>query len=64
MPLSILAQEQYPDRLLDEADRLAWLNNWDKAGPAYERSETRFSQGIEQVRPKVYDMALLRLGLS
>ena len=29
-PLS--AKEQEPDRLLDEADRLAWLNNWDMGG--------------------------------
>jgi CHAT domain-containing protein len=40
----LFAQEQEPARLLHEADRLAWLNNWDKAGPLYERAETLFSQ--------------------
>ena len=40
----LTAQEQDPGRLLDEADRLAWLNNWDKAGPLYAAAETLFSQ--------------------
>ena len=30
--------------MLDEADRLAWLNNWVKAGPLYEQAENLFSQ--------------------
>jgi CHAT domain-containing protein len=43
-PVPLSAQEQDPDRLLNEAERLAWLNNWDKAGPLYERAETLFTQ--------------------
>ncbi len=44
LSVPVSAQEQDPNRLLDEAERLAWMNNWDKAGPLFERAETLFSQ--------------------
>jgi CHAT domain-containing protein len=40
-------QTQNPKRLLEEADRLAWLNNWIQAGPLYERAEILFSQDAD-----------------
>ncbi|MEW5976041.1 MAG: CHAT domain-containing protein [Acidobacteriota bacterium] len=37
-------QIEDPLRLLEEADRLAWIENRDKAGPLYERAERLFAQ--------------------
>src|SRR5262245_33833524 len=50
MPGPLSSQEQDPDRLLEEAERLAWLNNWDKAGPLYKRAEAFLSQSGDRRR--------------
>jgi len=42
--LSWTAQEEDPQALLAEADRLAWLYNWPKAGPLYAEAEKLFVQ--------------------
>jgi CHAT domain-containing protein len=34
-----------PDMLLVEANRLAWLSNWPRAGPIYDRAEELFTEG-------------------
>ena len=33
-----------PKRLIEKADRLAWLYNWYRAGPIYAEAETLFKQ--------------------
>jgi CHAT domain-containing protein len=40
----VSAESSEAERLLAEADRLAWLNNWDKADPLYRRAELLFRQ--------------------
>ncbi|MFN8006760.1 MAG: CHAT domain-containing tetratricopeptide repeat protein [Terriglobia bacterium] len=42
--LPLCGQNQAPKELLHEADRLAWLNNWAKAGPLYEQAENLFNK--------------------
>jgi tetratricopeptide (TPR) repeat protein len=42
--LPVCGQNESPKHLLDEADRLAWLDNWVKAGPLYEQAERLFGQ--------------------
>jgi len=43
-PQRLPADVTEADRLLREADRLAWLDNWDKAGPLYEQAEVLYRQ--------------------
>src|SRR5207247_3027701 len=46
--LPLFSQAEGPMQLIEEADRLAWLNNWVKAGPLYERAETFFGQAEDE----------------
>src|SRR6266481_8602263 len=42
-----------PEVLLEEANRLAWLFNWPKAGPLYARAEELF-RGNGDTRNEIY----------
>jgi hypothetical protein len=46
-------QNEDAKHLIGEADRLAWINNWVKAGPLYEQAERLFSQS-EDVKSALY----------
>jgi CHAT domain-containing protein len=46
--IPVFGQGEGPTQLLKEADRLAWLNNWVKAGPLYERAERLFGQANDE----------------
>src|SRR4051794_8335845 len=44
LPLSALAQPTIqPDKLLADAERLAWLRVWTRAEPLYAQAQTAFS---------------------
>ncbi len=43
LPVGVLAREPNPDPLLTEADRLAWLKNWKRAEPLFEKAERAFA---------------------
>jgi CHAT domain-containing protein/tetratricopeptide (TPR) repeat protein len=42
-----------PKLLLEEANRLAWLSNWPRAGPIYARAEELFAKG-DDTRNAIY----------
>jgi hypothetical protein len=44
----LFSQGEEPTQLLEQADRLAWLNNWVKVGPLYERAEMLFGQARDE----------------